>query len=276
METKTKSKKTAGANAKKLYFWIQFHKNDEKKWLFLYVPAEAGDDEEELADFLVNNQHIFGLQSEIEPQAYGAYNWEIVRIADVVYDFSTTTEFDYEFTQSPEEIEHENRLVKFEKKGIEKYSLTDKDIEFDEKTAELIITNLPHGNLKMPISKIYDLIEKEIDGDVELTNYKGETVLTLVRGSFLNVGVADIKVFGNRKDAEEYSIMNQTQKGGIFIRERGVIDIGNTEQTKYLSINLANLIRELQNKGLLRGAVKGEIDFRQTLQLGEGKKNDNE
>lgn len=275
MKTKTANKKSiSGANAKKLYFWIEFHKNAEKKWLNLYVPFDAGDTEEELANHICSNQYIFGLQSDLEPQCYGAYNWEIVKIEEVVHDFSTRTQFDYDIAQSPKEIKKEKAIKKFEG-AVDKYTVTDKDIEFDEKTTELVINNLPHGSLKLPIDKIYDLIEKEINCDIDLINYKGETILTLMNGSFLDAGFADIKVFASRKDADEYSLFNQKQKGGIFIRENGVIDIGNIERTKFLSINLANLIRELNHKGILSGVITGKIDFRDQFKI-EAPKNEKE
>ena len=261
MKTKTKNKKSVSeANAKKLRFWIQFHKNDEKQWLNLYVPDNAGDDEEELADYLVSNQHIFGLQCDIEPQGYGAHNWEIVSIEDVVHDFSTTTEFDYEHILSPEEEKEakekekiDNKITKivFSKKPL---ALTKGNVKINDNSGVLDIS-LPALNIndKIDFSKIWDTLEKDFIGKIQegdtvtLMDDDGNKIFEMTGGSFLNVGIADLRVYDAKKNPnpEESSMLDSGRglKGGLFVRDNGDLAVGDFKRTFYLHIYTNNLLK---------------------------------
>lgn len=178
-------------------------------------------------------------------------DWGIIKVSDC----EGVDEGLFELTESPKEKRKKEIIVIKEKQlaefrdNLAELVITKKDIEFDEKTADIVVKNKLAGDIRIPINEFYKLIETKTP-NATLTNSFGEQILEILNGSFLNAGLADIKVFANAKDMAEHSFYNPKEKGGIFIREDGRLDFGDIKRTKYMSVNLSNFAREWYLKKL--------------------------
>lgn len=247
----------------KIEFWLEpvisrdRHKLDEKYYFVGYANLE-GDTHRELmdaADDFLKNSYI--VQEIMDDYCWSLNNdWGILNVTFGSYD---RREKAYDDDVSPDEKIRQGELQKFSE-NIATLQIDKKDILFNEGTSTYDIT-LPAFKkpIKIPIHVLYDIIKlKTKNVDMTLTNSFGDHIVKLVHGSFLNVGLADIKVYKKGTKSEDISIWTEADylEGGIFLREGGRLDIGNIKRTKYLQVDLAALLKELHLKGALEDAKK--------------------
>ena len=258
----------------KIEFWMlpvepmQGYKGKTKVYLNLYS-SELKEKSNYYADEVLR-RYAKGIMGEFD---WGLnLDWEIINVSEC----ESIQEGLFEKADSPKEkrkkelvIIKQKQLVEF-KDNLSELIVTDKEIEFDEKTAEVVIKNKLAGDIKIPINEFYKLIEIKTP-DATLTNSFGEEILEIRNGSFLNAGLADIKVFANSKDSKEHSLLNPRAKGGIFIRENGVLDFGDIGRTKYMTINLSNFAREWYFKKFNGQEIKS-IDLVKSIEAPSPKK----
>lgn len=183
------------------------------------------------------------------------YDFSVEEVKENI-DFNHHQEF--EFVEDPIiEIKKNNKIKKdlkiiekFEK-NLENYSIKGKDIKTNLEKGVFIVKNKAFDKVEIPIDSIFGLIEKDTNGDIILENSFDEKILELRHGSFLNSHLAEIQVFNNSEDKNKYSLLNNTSKGGIFIREDGRLDIGDSKSTKYLTVHLSALIKEMYVKKMI-------------------------
>ena len=258
MATKTKTQL-----AKKLLFWIQFHEGQKKIWLNLFLSDDAGDNKKELEKYLTKSLIIMDLQEALYPRGHGAWNWDIISIENSKRTFAPylLQKFDYEITKSPEELlEIENKKESDKKLNtqIQKVVKSKKEIPLTAENLEIqndgtIDLSFPTLQVKEKIDfpKIWDILEKDFigkinEGDVVTLIDAGNKIFELRGGSFLNVGLADLKIYDAKKrKGIVHSIFNDLVglKGGAFIRDDGRIVVGNLDRTFYLEIFTNNLLK---------------------------------
>jgi len=150
----------------------------------------------------------------------------------------TTQKPDISFADSPSE--------KKAKKEIAKVLSGKKNLVFSEKNMTIedegkISVSVPYLGVAQTIdfAKIWEQIEKTYLGKISegdsviLTNEAGETIFELRGGSYLAPGTGDILVKSKTGEI----------KGGLFLREDGSLDIGDSDRTFYLKIYTGNLLK---------------------------------
>lgn len=143
-----------------------------------------------------------------------------------------------ELAESPEEI----RI----NKGIATIIKSKKDIPLTAKNVEVkdggkIDVMLPALNINETIdfAKIWASIEKNFIGKIKkgdeiiFTDDKGNKLFEIMGGSYIHATLGDMIIKG--KDG--------TIKGGLYIREDGSMDIGDTDRTFYLKIYTNKLLK---------------------------------
>lgn len=264
-----KDKSTEVENALKLYFWIEFHKNQEKQWLYLFVPSEAGENEDEIAEYLTRNGRIFDLQSDLEPQCYGAYNWEIVSMQNVSHEFSTYTQFDYEITISPEEQAKVKRK-ELVLSDISKYKLKAETTHFSDQ-GELLYNDDLFGEVKVDFKKIHSFMLDKNEVKFEILNEQGEVIMLAnswkVEATGLppyNRAMADYQLYSKaltpKEMKEETGIFGKHRIGevSIFIHDEGKnITIVSDEKVVILkAVQFIKKVIQLQEAGKLLDVQK--------------------
>ncbi len=207
--------------AKKLYFWIEFHKNSKKQWFYLYLPEDAGKDAEELSEYLLSNNHIYDL-NDIEGDSVGAYNWDIESIQTVDHKFDTfrRDKFGYESTISPQEQEEISKK-EVAIKNIKDHTINSENIDFSGK-GELIYNDKLFGELKIDLMSLKNFLLNKNEAEIKITNEFGKVVVessswkTDATGKPPYArGVSDIQIWwdGVPKDT------------GLFSKNQGVGDV---------------------------------------------------
>lgn len=90
-----KTKAISIDKAKKIQLWIEFHKNSKHEWFNIFVPENVGNDEEEISNYLLNNNYILDI-NDSEGDSHGVWNWGIEKIEIIDHKFTSTKKFDYE------------------------------------------------------------------------------------------------------------------------------------------------------------------------------------
>ena len=142
------------------------------------------------------------------------------------------------FSFSPEE--------KKQKKEIQKVVSGKKELVLSNDNMQIndggkISVSLPELGVSQTIdfSKIWDNIEENFIGKIKngdsvcLMSDDGKVIFEMTGGSFLNAGLGDIIV--KSSDGNE--------KGGLFLRKDGSLDIGDINRTFYLKIYTNNLLK---------------------------------
>lgn len=208
-----------------------------KEKVYFNIWSELDKNSEFLADNIIDSKYA---REIMDSHDYSLnMDWKVVAIKK---DNEHEDGF-FELALTPKEILKNNEIELF-KKSSYKIDITSKDIDFDESNGEFIILNKTLGDLRIPLDDFYKFIEKPTP-NLKITNSFGDEVLSVLNGSFLNAGLAQIQVFSNSKDKNSHSLLNPKSKGGVFIREDGRLDFGDIDRTKYMSLNLSNLAREL-------------------------------
>jgi hypothetical protein len=238
-------------NATKVLLKVQLVEDRKKsRFFFLYLSDFKGDQSElsEVDDHISEN---LSLREVVD--LYGPiYDWEVISAETAEGEFY---ENQIESTEDPKKIKKAEKkkkeIAKFEK-NLEDYKVdVNKDVKTDLKKGILSIKNKAFGKLEIPLMTIYSLIEKDTEGDATLTNSFGETILELTQGSYLNAGLADIQVFDSEDDMKKHSILSPKAKGGIFVRDRGVLHIGDINRTRCIELDLSALVKEMYLKGMI-------------------------
>jgi hypothetical protein len=168
-----------------------------------------------------------------------------------------------EFAESPKQkkVKVEEQKVKADIEKLisseEEIVLTDKNLTI--KDDGIIELSLPAIKMKQNIDfpKIWESIEKNIQGKIKegdkvvLTDDEGNTILEIIGGGFLNVGLADMNIYDSKKMIPNASIFDRNVglKGGLFVRKDGSMDIGDTERTFYLKIYTNKLLKQALKLG---------------------------
>lgn len=173
-----------------------------------------------------------------------------------------------EILDSPEKIAKDkekkalDKKIESEKKALENKVLkivsNKKEIELTKsnvisKDNGIIQVSLPSLNVKETINfaEIWVNIEKNFIGKIKkgdnitLIDDFGNKLFEIIGGSFLNVGLADIRVYDKKNLPENPSIYDYAEglKGGVFVRDDGSMDIGDVNRTFYLKIFTNNLLK---------------------------------
>ncbi len=168
----------------------------------------------------------------------------------VISTSSTNKKPSIEFDKSPEEKDTANKIAKVvrSKKPI---TITKENVEIKDKG--IIEISFPDLKLKDKIdfSKIWNTLEKNFigkikEGDkVSLKDDDGNIIFEMIGGSFLNIGLADMKVYDTKKKNPNPSIFTEMEglKGGLFIRDDGSMSIGDMDRTFFLTIHTNNLLK---------------------------------
>lgn len=133
-------------------------------------------------------------------------------------------------------------------------TITNKEIEICDNG--MLKVNIPSLKVNQTIDfpLIWESLEKHIIGKINeddritLTDDNGNKIFEIIGGSFLNVANADLTVHNpnlsnNDSEMDIYSRAN-TQKGGLYVRKDGNIDIGDIDRTFYLQIFTNNLLKQ--------------------------------
>ncbi len=192
----------------------------------------------------------------------------------------------FEIVESPQEkadkiarqesVERQVRIVEIKKRQIDEFrenlielEIKKSDVELNEKTGTLEIGNKLAGDIKLPLDQVYKIIEMNTP-DFNLTNSFGEKFFEVTNGSFLNVALADIKIYAPGVDPNEESLFNPLYKGGIFIRKDGTLQIGDMQRTRMIQINLSALARQWYSRMLSAEGTQDkatEIDMLKVLNI---------
>lgn len=231
------------------------------RFFHLYLSSFNGD----TSDLNEVDEHIADKLCLTEiVNSYGPiYNWEVLSTEEVFEHFEDCSIEEAEDPAVLKKAEKERKkaekklqeIAKFEE-NLDSYQITKSDVIQDVENGVLTVENKVFGKVEIPIDVVYGLIEQKTSGDATLTNSFGEKILNLIDTGMLNTGLADILVFNSVEDRDNYSMFNDTSKGGIFIRDDGRLAIGDISRTKYLEVNLTALVKELYVKGLIGEAPK--------------------
>lgn len=239
----------------KILLSVQLQENRHKsKFFFLYLNGLIGplDDLNEIDDYICYNLSLENIVDDYGP----IHDWSIYTAEFVDTIHSTNS---IEIGIDPKILKKEERqklIVKKFEENLDNYSVERKHIKVDFNKGLFKIKNKAFGKLEISIDSIYNLIEKDTVDNIVLTNSFKEEILYLRHGSFLNAGLADIKVFNNVEEKEKYSYTNNTAKGGIYIRDDGELHIGDMNRTKFLVVNMTALVKELYVKGMIGKGTK--------------------
>lgn len=174
----------------------------------------------------------------------------------------TKKEPSIEIVDSPEKIAKNKASLIEEKaldKKITKIVSSSKEIELTKsenvkiKENGIISVSLPHLKINEEINfpEIWKNIEKNFigkikEGDViKLSDEFGNELITILGGSFLNIGISELKVYNAKKMPKKESMFNWSEglKGGLFVRDNGDLSIGDLKRTVFITINTRNLLK---------------------------------
>jgi hypothetical protein len=169
---------------------------------------------------------------------------------------------DKEKKELDKKIESEKRVVEKAKKTLEnkivKIVSNKKEIELTKSNVQIqdngiIEVSLPSLQVKETINfpDIWDTLEKEFIGKIKegdkvtLTDDFGNKLFEIIGGSFLNVGIADMKVYDSKKMPKKPSMFNWSEglKGGLFVRDDGSMHVGDLKRTFFFIIHTNNLLK---------------------------------
>lgn len=173
-----------------------------------------------------------------------------------------------EILDSPEKIAKDkekkalDKKIESEKKALENKILkivsSKKEIELTKSNIKmqdggLIEVSLPSLNVKETINfpEIWNTLENEFIGKIKegdrvtLIDDFGNKLFEIIGGSFLNIGIADMKVYDTKKMAKNQSMFNWSEglKGGLFVRDDGSMHVGDLKRTFFIIIHTNNLLK---------------------------------
>lgn len=203
---------------------------------------------------IIEGDHTSKDLSELEDFIQGKIMSEIMDYADifslsnykVISKKKTKKKIGIEFAKSIEEIKFEEIL-----ESNESFTFSKENVEIKE-DGNLEINYLPlNVKQKIDFKNLWEIIESNIIGkiqegdEIEMTDEKGNVIFELCGGSYLNVGLADLSIYDSKKMNKSRSVMTHLEglKGGLFVREDGSIDIGDTQRTFYFKIYLNHLLK---------------------------------
>ena len=184
------------------------------------------------------------------------------------------------FAKSPEEIEAEKKKISTNKKLEKKIQniicgkkeLVIKDTNLAIQDNGIIDINVPELNIadKIDFFKIWNFLEKDVIGKIKegdkivFTDNLGNEIFNITGGSFLNIGIADLSIYNKKERGDATSIYDWSKglKGGLYIREDGMLAIGDLDRTFYMelyidafiksSLNMKETMYKLSNLKLLK------------------------
>jgi hypothetical protein len=280
MTTATAKIKTQAIRA---YFWIKFHKGDKKRWFHLFLPLSASDDVndlEKLEEYLVSHNHILDLQSDVESQAYGAYNWNIKRAKIVDYEFQFRENFEWEVTDSPNERNRRKRQ-NVAVANIKEYPIDVTKTEIEEK-GSLVYDDPLFGKQSIDLGMLKDLLNNPKEFDVTITDDDMGVILSAdsskVEATGLppyNRGVADMHIHWALTKEEREAVERDNKSimtRGVGDASLFIYDDGHTivlvSQHRAVRINVDALFR----KAVFLAHQAKTLDFKQLML--EGPKED--
>lgn len=249
-----------------IYLWIEplvmNHKKCNEK---IYFNCTINGDYSKLEPKELENIISGKIMGRIMDYANIESNWNF----EVLSAKSTRKEPNIEIVDSPEKIAKDkeqkalNKKIEAENKALDKKIVkiisSSKEIELSKsenveiKENGIISVSLPSLKINEEInfSQIWENIEKNFigkikEGDViKLTDEFGNELITLRGGSFLNIGISDLKVYNAKKMQKKESMFNWSEglKGGLFLRDNGDLDIGDLKRTVFITINTRNLLK---------------------------------
>lgn len=256
-----------------IYLWIEplimNHKRSDAR---LYFNLIVDDDWTRLSIQELENNISGSIMQEIMDYANIESNFNY----EVVHAIATSlTEPNIEFADSPDVVAEKLELSIKEDKLTE---LINSDSTFELSLENINVSDagdieisVPQYAVKQSINSLdlWNVFEKNILGklkegqSIELIDDNGNKIFDICGGSYLNVGLAEYKIYDKNKKSKYNSIFTENDgfKGGFFIREDGTIAYGDFERTFYASINLNHL---------LKASIKANtnlIDFVKTKEL---------
>lgn len=242
-----------------IHLWIEpLVKNHERSTEKLYFNTIIKGDYSALSkdelDELLSGEHM----ADIMDFADIDQNWNFKSL----WAKRTSKPLSINQVDSPQQKKEKEEVKKINKE-IQKIVTNKTPLGFNAKNVELqdggkINISVPalRINDTIDFAKIWDTLEKNFIGKIKegdqiiLTDDDGNTILEMTGGSFLNVGLADLNVYDSKKLGElgkesAASMFSRAEavKGGVFLREDGSLDIGDSERTFYLKIYTDKLLK---------------------------------
>lgn len=111
-------------------------------------------------------------------------------------------------------------------------------------------------NQELDFKKVWDALESHVKGHIKegdrvtLTDDDGNVLMEITGGSFLNVGLADMKVYDAAKRGDATGWLNEVGlKAGVFVRNDGSLDIGDVDRTFYMKVYTNQLLKASMKAG---------------------------
>lgn len=215
---------------------------------------------------VVNGTHAKKQLHEIEKVIEGKVMDDIMDFADIQSNWNygvlhakdTTKPIGIEQCQSPQEVEQKKEEKQI-KSAIAKLVKSKKPLQLTNKNMEVndggkINITLPHLKIaeQIDFAKIWEGLEKNVvnkikKGDkIEICDDNGNKILELQGGNFLSMAAPDIEVYDAKKlgSRTDYISRAKSIKGGLYVRNNGVLHIGDAKRTFFLQIYTNNLLKQ--------------------------------
>lgn len=104
----------------------------------------------------------------------------------------------------------------------------------------------------LDLDSLYTQFSEWNIGEGETSTIKdgnGDTILEIKGDSFFNVGLADIKIYGEGVDSLDDVNLYTPIKGGFFIRKDGTIQLGDNDRTRSMSFDLGSVLKIAKRSG---------------------------
>ncbi len=260
-----------------IYLWIDpmvinHSKGTDKIYFNYIVEGQYADKEvDELEDF-ISGDHLTSIMDYADIESNWSYG--------VVSANLTSKKPEIAIVLSPEQVVKQAEEKKENKRidtAIAKIVTSTKELSIITKEDMEILDNgkikvsLPSLKINDEIDfpKIWNSLEKDFMGKIKegdtvtLTDDDGNKIFEMLGGNFLNIGISDLKVYDSKKKSKINSLLSEYEglKGGLFLRDDGSLEVGDTERTFYLRIHTNNLLKaslklkkslmELTNRKLL-------------------------
>lgn len=242
----------------KLQVTLKIDLVESKKNKFFNIFLIDSGIEEKTLDYIDNYLSENLMFSEIVYDYGHINNFEVVEVKDMESSNKNEHGFIIECENPKKVRKRELKKQKQEKflANIENLEITKKDLVVDV-VKDKITVKTDVGNIDLPIMSFFTMLEKTEHDKMILTNSFGENIFEFYKESMLNAGLADIQIFRNEEDMKKDSLFTPKSIGGIFVRDNGILHVGDIERTKFLLVNISNLIKEM----IIKNVSIKELDW---------------
>lgn len=185
-------------------------------------------------------------------------NWDF----GIISSKPTNKSESIELALSPEDIVKQENDKKLEQK-IKRSVNSKKSITLSKDNFYILddgLINLKVPNLKIDQNidffNIWNALNKHIIGKIKegdtllIKDQNGNKIIEILGGSFLNVGLADLKIYNKREKICKSYFDDNGLKGGLYIRDDGRLSIGDADRTFYLDISTSELLKQSLKLGI--------------------------